>query len=124
MNDYRLQFPDEASWWAAADAQGWVAYEYYPQESVAMGEEQAPPVVKNKWLDTNGRDFSVIGTIYKPTGNLLQQGEMQVPEMAAVPGFHVNVRLHHDVLPEALAANRIMPANPVRSFAGGWFEGA
>jgi hypothetical protein len=122
MNDYRLQLPDEATWWTAADACGWVKYEYEPQ-TVELGQEPAEPVVKRKWLDTNGKDFDVIGTIYKPTGNMLQQGDMQAPEMAAIAGHHVNVRLHYSELPESLRQYVVIPNNPVRGWAGGWYEG-
>ena len=120
MNDYRLQLPDESAWWAAADACGWVKYEYEPVE---MGQEPPAPVVKHKWLDTQGRDFDVIGTIYKPTGNVIQQGDMQTQEMAAIAGHHVNVRLHYSELPESLRQYVVIPNNPVRGWAGGWYEG-
>lgn len=122
MNDYRLQLPDEATWWTAADACGWVRYEYEPQ-TVELGQEPAEPVVKRKWLDTNGKDFDVIGTIYKPTGNVIQQGDMQTQEMAAIAGHHVNVRLHYSELPESLRQYVVIPNNPVRGWAGGWYEG-
>ena len=122
MNDYRLQLPDEATWWAAADSCGWVKYEYEPQ-TVELGQEPAPPVVKRKWLDTNGRDFDVIGTIYKPTGNMIQQGDLQTPEIAAVEGYHVNVRLHHDIIPEQVVAYIRTPTTPARTWAGGWNQG-
>ena len=122
MNDYRLQLPDEDAWWAAADACGWVRYEYEPQ-TVEVGQEPAEPVVKRKWLDTNGKDFDVIGTIYKPTGNVIQQGDMQTQEMAAIAGHHVNVRLHYSELPESLRQYVVIPNNPVRGWAGGWYEG-
>jgi hypothetical protein len=118
MNDYRLQFADEAAWWAAAASEGWVHYEYAPQ-TVEPDQEPPEPVIINSWLATPGIDFDVIGAIYKPTGNLINDA----PEMAQVPGFHVNVRMHSGVLPESLNANRVMPAQPVRTFAGGWFEG-
>lgn len=118
MNDYRLQLPDEATWWTAADACNWVKYEYEPQ-TVEVGQE-AEPIVKRKWLDTNGKDFDVIGTIYKP---MIQQGDMQVQEMAAIPGHHVNVRLHYSELPESLRQYVVIPNNPVRGWAGGWYEG-
>ena len=110
MNDYRLQFTDEEAWLAAADAAGWVTYEYTQQD---------PPVVSNKFINL---PVDVIGTIYKPTGEIQQTDEGEVPVMAAVPGWHVNVRLMGP-LPDVLRSYRVIPANPVRTFAGGWIEG-
>ena len=115
MNDYRLQFTDEEAWLAAADAAGWVTYEYEPQQ-----DPEDPPVVSNKFINL---PVDVIGTIYKPTGEMQQTEEGEVPVMAAVPGWHVNVRLM-GILPDVLRSYRVTPANPVRTFAGGWMEGA
>ena len=56
----------------------------------------------------------VIGVIYKPTGNVLTTTEGEMPEMAALDGWHVNVR-HTAEAPE-LAAFQVFPQNPVR----GW----
>ena len=60
----------------------------------------------------------VIGVIYKPTGNLLPAADGSgdaVDEMAALEGWHVNVR-HTDEAPE-LDAYRVTPENPVRMWA-------
>ncbi len=57
----------------------------------------------------------MIGTIYKPTGKSLKTAEGPVPEMKAVPGWHVNVR-HTDEAPE-LEAFRVFPATPSRMWA-------
>lgn len=130
MKDYRLSFADESAWWTAADAQGWVNYEYEPQEPVAPGEPLPEPVLRRKWAGASGVDFDIIGEIYKPTGVVNIVDDKEVPEFAKVPGWHVNIRFHQDKetfeilsLPEALAAHRVTPSNPVRTFAGGWFEG-
>jgi hypothetical protein len=60
----------------------------------------------------------VVGTIYKPTGNVLpaedESGEA-VDEMTPIDGWHVNVR-HTDEAPE-LEAFRVFPATPSRMFA-------
>jgi len=62
--------------------------------------------------------IDVIGTIYKPTGNVLpaedESGEA-VDEMTPIEGWHVNVR-HTDEAPE-LEAFRVFPNNPQRSWA-------
>ena len=60
----------------------------------------------------------VIGTIYKPTGNLLPAEDGSgdaVDEMAPVEGWHANVR-HSDEAPE-LDAYKVEVATPVRGWA-------
>lgn len=52
--------------------------------------------------------IDIIGTIYKPTGVML---DSDTPEMAAVPGFHVNTR---GEAPEELLKYSIVPSQPVR----------
>jgi hypothetical protein len=117
MNDYRLQLPDEAAWWVAADACGWAKYEYEPQV-IEFDQEPPEPIVKNKWLDTSERDFDIIGTIYKPTGNTIEQEGIEIQEMTAINGYHVNIRLHNTELPESMAQYVVIPNNPVRTWAG------
>ncbi len=60
----------------------------------------------------------VIGTIYKPTGNVLpaedESGEA-VDEMAPIDGWHVNVR--HTAEASELEAFRVFPATPSRAWA-------
>jgi hypothetical protein len=57
----------------------------------------------------------VIGTIYKPTGQTIQTDEGEVPEMAPLDGWHVNVR-HTDETPE-LAPYQVFPVTPARMWA-------
>lgn len=57
----------------------------------------------------------VIGVIYKPTGKVLTTDEGEVPEMAPIDGWHVNVR-HTDEAPE-LAAFQVFPQTPARGWA-------
>jgi hypothetical protein len=57
----------------------------------------------------------VIGTIYKPTGEMIQTDEGEVPEMAPLDGWHVNVR-HTAETPE-LEAFRVFPVTPARMWA-------
>ena len=59
--------------------------------------------------------IDVIGVIYKPTGNMLPTDEGEVPEMAPVEGWHVNVR-HKEEAPE-LEAYRVFPQRAVRGWA-------
>jgi hypothetical protein len=60
-------------------------------------QEQAEEVLFDKteegYLIPKG-DFvaDVVGVIYKPTGKTFKTAEGPVPEMAPIPGWHVNVR--------------------------------
>ena len=57
----------------------------------------------------------VVGVIYKPTGKMLKTDEGEVPEMAPLDGWHVNVR-HTDEAPE-LDAYKVKVKTPSRMFA-------
>ena len=57
----------------------------------------------------------VIGTIYKPTGKMIKTDEGEVPEMAPIDGWHVNVR-HTEEAPE-LDAYKVEVATPARMWA-------
>ena len=59
--------------------------------------------------------IDVIGTIYKPTGEMITTDEGEVPEMAPVEGWHANIR-HTAEAPE-LAAYQVFPQSPVRGWA-------
>lgn len=77
-------------------------------------DQNGDPVVPSH-IGTSAVD--VIGTIWRPTGEFtsIENGN-QIPEMAAIEGFHVN--LSGDC-PAELEAHLIdAPASPVRVFAG------
>ena len=62
--------------------------------------------------------IDVIGTIYKPTGNVLPAPDGSgdaVPEMAPIDGWHVNVR-HTEEAPE-LDAYKVEVKTPSRMWA-------
>ena len=61
-----------------------------------------------------GHAVDVIGIVYKPTGKLLTSEEGNFPEMAAVPGWHVNVRGEENA---TLAQHHIEVTTPVRGWA-------
>lgn len=54
----------------------------------------------------------VVGTIHRPTGKLLAD---DAPEMAALPGFHINLS---DSVPELAEFEIDAPATPARVFFG------
>ena len=61
--------------------------------------------------------LDVIGTIYQPTGETTLVDGQEVPVMAPVSGYHVNVRTTSDELATALDAQRTYPVTPVRVWA-------
>ena len=56
----------------------------------------------------------VIGTIYKPTGEVIETDEGEAPEMAPVDGWHVNTR---GPMLESLIEFAVEPEHPVRVWA-------
>ena len=58
------------------------------------------------------------GTLYAPTGVMLQGPMGEYPEQAPIPGYHADMTLYGEI-PESLAAIRILPNNPQFRF-GGW----
>lgn len=62
------------------------------------------------------RNIDVIGAIWKPTGVMLSTEEGEVPQMAPLEGWHVNVRLV-DEDGAALDPYRVYPVTPVRVWA-------
>jgi hypothetical protein len=106
MIDYYLKFSDESQ----ANS---VLYTKVPtawSESVLMDE----PPVATEWMDKPNYDnIDIIGAIYKPTGAVtVNELGMEVPVMADVGGYHVNVR-NYTVAPE-LDQYAVVPTIPQR----------
>jgi hypothetical protein len=97
--DYHLKFTDQAE----ADA-----VLFTEQTNVQDDIVETIKVPKYAAVD-------VIGTIYKPTGKMIKTDEGEVPEMAPVDGWHVNIR-HTADAPE-LENYKVLPQNPVRGWA-------
>ena len=93
--DYYLKAASEAALMTALEAAGAV-------KSVQVKNEQGE-VIETRYVTAPGYNLDVIGTVYKPTGNLIQQtidGRVsEVAEMTAVPGFHANLRGPADLAP-------------------------
>lgn len=64
----------------------------------------------------HGAAVDVVGTIYRPTGTILHTPDGDVPEMSAVPGWHINLS---ESVPELQQYEIDAPATPDRVFAGG-----
>ncbi len=97
--DFFLKFTDEAEANAAL---------FTEQTSVQGDTVETVLVPKYAAID-------VVGTIYKPTGEMIQTEEGEVPEMAPLDGWHVNVR-HNAEAPE-LGPFAVQPQQPVRMWA-------
>jgi len=89
--DFFLKFDNEA----AADA---VLFD-------GAGEERRPKYAA----------IDIIGTIYKPTDETITTDEGEVPEMAPLPGWHVNVR--HNAEASELQQHQVFPNTPIRMWA-------
>ena len=98
-HDYYLKFAD------AAEAN---AVLFDQQTIVDGGTVETVPVPRYAAVD-------VLGVIYAPTGKLLMVDDEEVPEMAPLPGWHVNVR-HTAEAPE-LAPYVVTVRNPKRMWA-------
>jgi hypothetical protein len=100
--DLYLSFPDEAAAKAVL----------YRIEGAVEATEDTEAV--EGYEVANYANIDTIGIIYKPTGETTEQDGMAVPVMAALPGWHVNVRLAEGEDAEALEAFAVAPRKPMR----------
>ena len=67
--------------------------------------EETTTNVGDPYLVPNSSDYAidVVGTLHEPTGNTLTDDEgMEYPEMQAMTGWHVNIRLVGDEVRETV----------------------
>ena len=69
--------------------------------------------------NTSDYAIDVVGTLYEDTGNTLTDDDgMEYPEMQAIPGWHVNIRLMNDTLKSTVeaidATHGVSPESPKR----------
>ena len=77
-------------------------------------EEQARHVLYAKGIPRlDAVDF--VGVLHRPTGVMVQDGDLSFPEVEALDGYHVNVR-HYCKVPELLPFAGF-PKAPMRVFA-------
>lgn len=98
-NDFYIKLTDEA-------AMTTVLSDFYNDE-----DEFVP--------NTSNYAIDVVGTLSEPTGNTLTGDEgMEYPEMQALDGWHVNIRLVGDEVREAVEAldtsHGVTPSAPQR----------
>jgi hypothetical protein len=110
-NDLFLRFADADAANAALVAAGLLT------ETLAMLDADGNVLIPAGYAPVNA-SIDTVGVIYKPTGNTITTDMGEQPEMAAIDGWHVNVRLPADYpTPESLTAYQVAPANPVRIWA-------
>ena len=123
-----LKAADEATFMQALKDCEWAwDTEYRVEVDEATGEETVTEdVIREEGIATYTATHSldIIGTIYAETGNTLTSeadedgNTFEYPEMAPVDGWHANLLLHGEDMPEALAEFEIeAPATPIRKFA-------
>lgn len=65
-------------------------------------------------LQPNFANIDVLGTIYRPTGEVETVDGMEVPVMAALDGYHINVRAVGNEDTSALLPYAVTPSLPCR----------
>ena len=94
---------------------------------IKLTNEAAMPTVLSAFYNEEGEFVSntadyaidVIGTIYEATGVTLTDDDgMEYPEMQALDGWHVNIRLSGDTMRDAVEAldvsHGVTPTSPLR----------
>ena len=127
--DFYYAFTDEA---AAATALQ--PFYYQPQvQSVdpdtgdkLFDEETGEPIMEDDGdpylvMHSHNHSFDIVGLIHEPTGNMLTDDEgIEYPEMAPIPGWHVNLRIRGDYMrdeAEAIdATDGVSPVTPHRTW--------
>lgn len=90
--DFYLKFADEAEMKTAMS-------HFYQQDYITQTDDEGNETQVadgDPYLVMHTRDyaFDIVGTIHEPTGNTLTDTEgFEYPEMAAVDGWHVNLRI-------------------------------
>ena len=107
MNDLYLKFADKAQ----ADS---VLYTTTPVLAVVDTEGNVITPAGEDIVTPNFANIDVIGTIYRPTGEVETVDGMEVPVMAALDGYHVNVRAVDGEDTSALTSFAVVPSVPCR----------
>lgn len=110
---------------ANEDAMPTVLSAFYTQDTeTTVDEETGEETTTNvgdPYLVSNTSDYAidVVGTLHEPTGNTLTDDDgMEYPEMQAMTGWHVNIRLMGDAVRETVEAldttHGVTPETPMR----------
>jgi hypothetical protein len=101
--DYYLKLASEAD-------KETVLHDFYKQDySTVVDEEtgeESTQVEGDPYFVPNTADYAVdvVGIIQEPTGNTLTDGDMEYPEMQAMDGWHVNIRLVGNAMRDVVEA--------------------
>ena len=107
MNDMYLKFADKAQ----ADS---VLYTTTPVLAVVDQEGNVITPAGEDIVTPNFANIDVIGTIYRPTGEVETVDGMEAPVMAALESWHVNVRAVDGEDTSALVPFAVSPTVPQR----------
>ena len=116
--DFYLKLTNEA-------AMTTVLSDFYTQDTeTTVNEdtgEETTTNVGDPYLVPNSSDYAmdIVGTLHEPTGATLTDDEgMEYPEMQAMTGWHVNIRLVGDAVRETVEAldtsHGVTPETPMR----------
>ena len=123
-----LKADDEATFTAALKTAGWAwDTEYRVEVDIETGEETVTEdVVREAGVEaySHSHSLDIIGVIHAETGETItveathEMEEHTYPETAPIDGWHANLLLHGEELPDALSGFVIeAPTAPVRRFA-------
>lgn len=112
--DFYYSFADEA---AAATA----LQPFYYQPVITSVDEETGETVETPdgdaylVMNSHNHSFDIVGLIYEATGVTLTDAEgNEYPEMAPIPGWHVNLRIRGDYMrTEAEAIDAVSGVSPV-----------
>jgi len=102
-NDFLLKLDAEASMPSVLSA-------FYKQDySTIVDPEtgvESTQIEGEPYFVSSTSDYAidVVGVLHEATGNTLTDDGMDYPEMAAVDGWHVNIRLSSDAMRDAVEA--------------------
>ena len=102
-NDFYLKLDAEASMPSVLSA-------FYEQDySTIVDAEtgvESTQIEGEPYLVSSTSDYAidVVGVLHEPTGNTLTDDGMEYPEVAALDGWHVNIRLSSDTMRDAVEA--------------------
>lgn len=101
-----------------------VLSEFYRQDYVTVVDEEGNETQTpegDAYLVTHSHDYAidVVGTLHEPTGTMLTDEEgNEYPEMQAMAGWHINIRLVGDAVRETVEAldesHGVNPEQPMR----------
>lgn len=110
MSDYFLKAADEAALRTSLLAAGLIIL------NDATIDEQGEVLVPAHDAVAPGIAIDIIGTITKPTGNMIVVEGVEVPEMAPIPGYHANLRGELSDEQREILAPLLLPAPPAHPY--------